>query len=81
VPADQGDKLPLKWAEKSLGKTFDAVVPHDPRTVDAFINEGAAPSARGPTAKYYSATQKLVDQLAMALPSETEGKGLKARTT
>jgi pilus assembly protein CpaE len=42
VSSDQLNSLPLKAAERALGRPFDVVIPDDARTMTAAINEGVA---------------------------------------
>jgi Flp pilus assembly CpaE family ATPase len=63
VSSDQSDRLPLKWAEKSLGRAFDFAIPEDRRAMDAFINEGIPPSSRGSSSKLHAAIERLITGL------------------
>ena len=73
VSPDQSDRLPLKWAEKPLGRGFDFIIPEDRRAMDAFVNEGVVPAQRGPSAKFHSAVQRLADALGANTVSRAVG--------
>lgn len=64
VTAEQLAAIPLKVAEKTLGRPYDVVVPEDARTMTLAVNQGADVSSLRAGAKLEKAIGQLADRVA-----------------
>ena len=64
VTADQQDMLSVKSAEKSIGRSFDVVVPEDKRVMEAAVNQGVEISTIRKGTKLEKAIGVIADALA-----------------
>jgi pilus assembly protein CpaE len=68
--ADQQSSLPLKSAERALGRSFDIVIPEDRRLMNAAINQGLPIASIRRGAKIERAIQTLAGVVAQAAATQ-----------
>jgi len=73
VSPEHQASLPIKTAEKALGRPFDVIIPEDERVMTAAINQGLELSAVRRGTKLEKAIQQLADRIAtgVAVPAPT----------
>jgi pilus assembly protein CpaE len=67
VTPEQTSAVPLKSAERALGRPFDLVSPEDRRVMEAALNQGIELAAVRPGAKVEKAVRQLADKLALGV--------------
>lgn len=74
VSQEQQQSLPIKTAERALGRAFDAVIPDDERLMGEANNQGLELSALPRSAKLVKAVAALADALTPATTDPAAGK-------
>jgi pilus assembly protein CpaE len=69
--AEQTSAVPLKQAERALGRPFDLVIPEDRRVMEAALNQGVELAAVRPGAKVEKAVRQLADKLALGVDARS----------
>jgi pilus assembly protein CpaE len=74
VSQEQQQSLPMKAAERALGREFDVVIPDEPRLMREAINQGVEFSALPRSAKLQKSVTAVADRLAAAGANATTAK-------
>jgi pilus assembly protein CpaE len=74
VSQEQQQSLPIKAAERALGREFDVVIPDEPRLMREAINQGVEFSALPRSAKLQKSVTAVADRLAAAGANATTAK-------
>ncbi|MET0545348.1 MAG: hypothetical protein ABWZ40_03475 [Caulobacterales bacterium] len=69
---DQPDRLPIKWAEKSLGREFDLMIPEDRKAMEAAANEGFVVSKKTHGSKLEKALAELAATLGAPVTAQVQ---------
>ncbi|MGA0604102.1 AAA family ATPase [Caulobacter sp. KR2-114] len=77
LSSDQQASLPLKAAEKALGRNFDVVLPEDRRLMNAAINQGVELSAIKRGAKLEKAIAELSERVGAGVLSPVSDRRLR----
>ena len=71
LSSDQSASVPVKSAERALGRTFDVIIPEDRRIMTAALNQGVEIAAVRRGTKLEKAVAQLADRI--AVPASTRG--------